>query len=43
MALDILSIQETISDPEPDKLQEMINTDLAAIERWYDADRKSVV
>lgn len=38
MALDILSIQETISDPEPDKLQEMINTDLAAIERWYDAN-----
>ena len=24
------------AETEPDKLQEMINTDLAAIERWYD-------
>ena len=26
------------AETEPDKLQEMINTDLAAIERWYDAN-----
>ena len=26
------------AETEPDKLQEMINTDLAAIERWYDTN-----